>query len=185
MLYLKNNKTINYGNRGMVLEEDINQTNTYYYENKIALINKKPTPIKVLKVSIDKKRIIDGFYEKKSTLDYSGIYKGKYIEFDAKETNNKTSFPIANIHTHQIKHIENVINYGGIAFLIIRFNYTNETFILMGEDLINYLNNNEKKSIPLSYFQKYCHKILLKYRPRIDYLKVLDKIERSKGERKK
>ena len=27
----------------------------------------------------------DGFYEQKSTLDYNGIYKEKYIEFDAKE----------------------------------------------------------------------------------------------------
>ena len=43
-----------------------------------------------------------------STLDFNGIYQGKYIEFDAKETNNKTSFPLSNVHPHQIKHIRNM-----------------------------------------------------------------------------
>ena len=94
MLTLKNNKIINYGNRGMNLEYDVNLTNQYYMEKEIALIYKKPVPIKVLKVNDTKTRIKDGFYEQKSTLDYNGVYKGKYIEFDAKETNSKTSFPI-------------------------------------------------------------------------------------------
>ena len=174
MIYIKNGKLINYGNRGMTLEEDINQTNEYYKEKKIALIYKKPIPIKVLKISTDKTRIKDGFYEKKSTLDYSGIYKEKYIEFDAKETNSKTSFPIANIHEHQIEHIKNVIEYGGISFLIVRFNLLNQTYILMGQDLIDYLNNNKRKSIPISFFINNCKLVELKYRPRIDYLKEID-----------
>ncbi len=174
MLYLKNGKLINYGNRGMALEEDINVTNEYYKEKKIALIYKKPIPIKVLKVTPDKMRIQDGFYEQKSTLDYSGIYKEKYIEFDAKETNSKTSYPISNIHKHQLEHIKNIIEYGGITFLIIRFNLLNKTFVLMGKDLINYLNNTNKKSIPLSFFEQNCKPIALKYRPRIDYLKEID-----------
>ncbi len=174
MLYIKNGKLISYGNRGMTLEEDINSTNEYYKENKIALIYKKPIPIKVLKVTNDKKRIQDGFYEQKSTLDYSGIYKEKYIEFDAKETNNKTSLPLQNIHKHQIEHMKNVLYYGGITFLIVRFNYVNKTFILMGKDLIEFLNNNDRKSIPLTYFLKNCKQVELKYRPRIDYLKEID-----------
>ena len=132
MIYIKNGKLINYGNRGMTLEEDINQTNEYYKEKKIALIYKKPIPIKVLKISTDKTRIKDGFYEKKSTLDYSGIYKEKYIEFDAKETNSKTSFPIANIHEHQIEHIKNVIEYGGISF----FRFVMKCMVLRGSRIV-------------------------------------------------
>jgi len=176
MLKIKNGKLINYGNRGMTLESDINLTNDYYQEKEIALIYKKPTPIKVLKVSTDKTRIKDGFYEKKSTLDYSGIYHGKYLEFDAKETDSKTSFPLANIHIHQIEHIKNIIRYHGIAFLIIRFNLINKTYMLMGEDLIEFMNNNSRKSIPLSYFEENCINIPLKYRPRIDYLNIIDRI---------
>lgn len=174
MITIKNNKLINYGNRGMNLEQDINLTNTFYLEKKIALIYKKPIPIKVLKVNETKTRIKDGFYEQKSTLDYSGIYKEKYIEFDAKETNSKTSFPISNIHKHQIEHIKNVLYYKGIAFLIIRFNYHNKTFILMGEDLINFLNETDRKSIPYSYFINNCKEIAIKYAPRLDYLKIID-----------
>ncbi len=174
MITIKNNKLINYGNRGMTLESDLNLTNDYYKENNIALIYKKPTPIKVLKVNETKTRIKDGYYEQKSTLDYNGVYHGKYLEFDAKETNSKTSFPITNIHPHQIEHIKNVIRHQGIVFLIIRFNYHNKTYLLPGNNLIEFLNTNERKSIPLEYFQNNCKEIILKYRPRLDYLKIID-----------
>ena len=158
----------------MTLEEDINLTNDYYQEKKIALIYKKPIPIKVLKINSTKTRIQDGFYEKKSTLDYSGIYKEKYIEFDAKETNSKTSFPLSNIHEHQIQHIKNVLEYKGIAFLIVRFNLLNKTFLLEGKQLIDFIKKEERKSIPLDFFEENCKIIELKYRPRLDYLKLID-----------
>ena len=174
MITIKNNKLINYGNRGMTLEEDINLTNSYYIDKKIALIYKKPIPIKVLKINETKTRIKDAFYEKKSTLDYSGIYKEKYIEFDAKETNSKTSFPISNIHKHQIEHIKNILYYKGIAFLIIRFNYYNKTFILKGNTLIDFLNKSNRKSIPYDFFLTNCHEVKIKYTPRLDYLKTID-----------
>ena len=174
MITVKNSKLITYGNRGMTLEQDINLTNDYYMDKKIAMIYKKPVPIKVLKINNTKTRILDAFYEKKSTLDYSGIYKEKYIEFDAKETNSKTSIPLANIHKHQIEHIKNIIYFKGIAFLIIRFNYHNKTFLLPGEMLIDYLKNTERKSIPYDYFLNNCHEIPIKYAPRLDYLKIID-----------
>ena len=174
MITIKNNKLINYGNRGMTLEQDINLTNNYYLDKGIALIYKKPTPIKVLKVNETKTRIKDGFYEQKSTLDYNGIYQGKYLEFDAKETNSKTSFPLSNIHIHQIEHIKNVLKYQGIAFLIIRFNYHNKTFILPGSNLIDFLSTNSRKSIPYEYFTNNCKVVSLKYNPRLDYLKLID-----------
>ncbi len=174
MITIKNNKLINYGNRGMTLESDINLTNDYYIEKKIALIYKKPTPIKVLKINTTKTRILDAFYEQKSTLDYSGIYKEKYLEFDAKETNSKTSFPLSNIHNHQIEHIKNVLYFKGIAFLIVRFNYHNKTFVLPGNTLLDYLNNTTRKSIPYDFFLDNCHEIPINYRPRLDYLKIID-----------
>lgn len=174
MITLKNSKMTFYGNRGMTLEEDINITNDYYKNNNIALIYKKPIPIKVLKINSTKTRIQDAFYEKKSTLDYSGIYKEKYIEFDAKETNNKTSFPLNNVHEHQIEHIKSILYYKGIAFLIVRFNLLNKTYLLPGENLIEFINQENRKSIPISYFEKNCKEIKLKYNPRLDYLNVID-----------
>ena len=62
MITIKNNKLINYGNRGMTLEADINITNDYYIDKKIALIYKKPIPIKVLKINSTKTRILDCLY---------------------------------------------------------------------------------------------------------------------------
>ena len=174
MIKLKNSQITFYGNRGMTLEEDINLTNEYYKEKNIALIYKKPIPIKVLRTNETKTRIKDGFYEQKSTLDYNGIYQEKYIEFDAKETNSKTSFPLSNIHEHQINHIKDVLFYKGIVFLIIRFNILNKTYILPGDKLINFINTEERKSIPINFFEENCKPVELKYRPILDYLKSID-----------
>ena len=98
-----------FANRGMGLENDINETNKYYIDYDIALIFKKPTPIRITKTDYKNLRITDGFFECPSTLDYNGVYKGYYIEFDAKETRSTTSFTINNIHKHQIDYIKKVL----------------------------------------------------------------------------
>jgi len=171
-------KNITYANRGMTLEEDINLTNAYYIEKNIAFIYKKPTPIQVIKVDYSKNSAIikEAYFKEPSTTDYNGLYKGKYIDFDAKETESKTAFPIKNIHNHQINHIKNIIENNGIGFLIIRFNKLNKTYLLEGKDLISFINNNERKSIPLTFFEEHAYLIEEKYIPRVDYLKVVDSI---------
>jgi len=168
-----------YANRGMSLESDINESNTYYQAHDIAYIYKKPTPITVVKV--DYKSRIDAvikeaYYKTPSTTDYNGIYRGAYIDFEAKETKNKTCFPLSNIHIHQIKHLENIRRHGGIGFLIVRFTHFNLTYFLDGDKLHAFLKHTNRKSIPISYFQK--EGVLMKdgYHPRLDYLSVLDQI---------
>lgn len=157
----------------MTLESEINDSNKYYLEKDIAVIYKKPTPIKVVKQVNEK--ITDAYFEKPSTTDYSGLYKGKYIDFEAKETKNNTSFPIKNIHPHQIKHLENVIKHQGICFLIVRFVNINETYLLFGTDFIQFIKTQTRKSIPLSYFKEKGHIIKDKLMPRVDYIKIIDK----------
>ena len=169
-----------YANRGMGLENDINETNKYYITYDIALIYKKPTPIRITKTNYQNMRVTDGFFECPSTLDYNGVYKGYYIEFDAKETRSKTSFTINNIHNHQIEYIKKVIKHNGIVFLIVRFSLLDKNFILKGEDLINYINNNDRKSIPLKYFEENCYKLEIKYAPRLDYIKIIAKLIEEK-----
>lgn len=169
-----------YANRGMNLESDLNLTNNYYDLKDIAIIYKKPTPIKVVNVEYPKNIIREAYWSEPSTLDYTGIYKGNYLEFDAKETKSKTSFPLSNIHNHQLKHIKKIIRHNGIAFLIVRFSTLNQDYLLPGENIIEFINTNKRKSIPLEYFQKYSYKIETKYTPRLDYIKIIDKIIESK-----
>ena len=164
----------------MGLENDINITNKYYIDNDIALIYKKPTPIRITKTDYKSMRIIDGFFETPSTLDYNGIYKGYYIEFDAKETKSKTSYSINNIHKHQIEHIKKVLHHKGIVFLIVRFTSLNKDYILKGNDLIEFINKNDRKSVPLSYFEENCYQVDIKYTPRLDYIKFVDIIIKEK-----
>ena len=94
-------KSVSHVGRGMSLEKDINETNNYYDLKNIAIIYKKPTPIKVVNVEYPKAKIKEAYFTVPSTTDYNGIYKGKYIDFEAKETKSLTSFPLNNIHKHQ------------------------------------------------------------------------------------
>ena len=175
-------KDVYYGNRGMNLETDINVTNKYYLDNDIAVIHKKPTPITVNKVDYPSRIdavITEAHYKIPSTTDYNGIYKGKYIEFEAKETKNKTSFPLSNIHKHQIAHLNAIIKHGGIGFIIVSFTTLNKLFLLKGEDLIAFIEERSRKSIPISYFEEKATILDYKFQPRIDYLKVVDNLYRG------
>ena len=174
-------KNIEYKNRGMTLENDLNVTNQYYINNDIAYIYKKPTPIKVVKAEYNKSgnRVIkEAYYSEPSTTDYNGIYKGYYIDYEAKETKNKTGFPLANIHNHQIKHIRNVVKENGICFLIIRFTTLNKTYLLKGTDFLNYIDNIKKSSISIDYIEKNAYLIKNKLLKRFDYLEIVDKLWR-------
>lgn len=164
----------------MTLESDINQTNEYYNLHNIALVYKKPTPIRVVHVEYPKNKIREAYFNEPSTLDYNGVYRGKYLEFDAKETQNKTSFPLSNIHKHQMEHIRKVIYHGGIAYLIVRFSSIDRTYLLLGKDLISFTECYDRKSIPLNYFEQYGYFIEMKYAPRLDYIKIIDKILNTK-----
>lgn len=172
----KENNIISYSNRGMALEDDLNVTNNYYIDKKIAFIYKKPTPIQIVKTSFNPFKITEAFFKEASTTDYNGIYKGYYIDYDAKETNNKTSFPLNNIHKHQLNHLKNIDSAKGIAFLIIRFNKLNRTYLITYKDIENFITNYNRKSIPLSYFEKHAHLIKEGYIPRLNYIEIIDKL---------
>lgn len=164
---------ISYSNRGMSLEDDLNDTNNYYLEQDIAVVYKKPTPIQVVEGNYTK--ITKAYFKQPSTTDYNGIYKGRYVDFEAKETTSTTSFPLNNIHLHQIKHLENITKHKGIGFIIVRFKKLNETYLLFADDLVNYINNTDKKSIPRKYFIDKGYIIKDKLCPKVDYIEIVNK----------
>ena len=182
MLYPNNikkkvKKNISFANRGMDLETLINEANNYYLNEDIAVIYKKPTPVKIKKVTytndIPK---VEGYLNQKSTLDYVGLYKGKYIDFDAKEVKNSSSFALSNLHAHQLKHLKRVKEHGGISFLIVRFYKNNITYLIEIDEIIDYINSENRKSIPIDYFEPNAHRIPDAYIPRVNYIKVIDNL---------
>lgn len=180
-------KVNQYANLGMTLESDIEATNTYYLHEKIAVIHKKPTPVQVVTVSYpgrNKAKITEAYYKTPSTTDFNGLYKGHYIDFDAKETNSKTSMPLKNIHPHQIEHLRAVDAHGGIAFLIVHFKQYQAYYLLPIDVLIPFWDSKQdksgRKSIPHQVFLEQAIPITFGYRPRLDYLKAVDQLLSTK-----
>lgn len=174
-----NRKIVSSANRGMNLETMINQTNSFYLDNNIAVIHKKPIPIQIVSVDYKKRsaaKIVEAYYKLPSTTDYNGIYKGKYIDFEAKETKNKSSFPIKNIHEHQVNHLNQCREHGGIAFIIIYFSTLDRIFFLDATHVSAYYERakTSRKSITLKEIEHKGHEISQGYRKPIDYLKVID-----------
>lgn len=174
-----NNNPVQYSNRGMSLESDLNATNEYYRVVNKAIIYKKPTPVTIVKVDYKSRQdavIKEGYFKTPSTTDYNGIYRGRYIDFEAKETRNKSFFPLANIHIHQIEHLKKITEHGGIGFIIVRFSTLNLTYLLDSSKLLTFIQKGTRKSIPISYFEDYGYRIFDKFNPRLDYLEIVDLI---------
>ncbi len=174
-------KTTNHSNRGMSFENVINESNEYYLIHDIAVIYKKPIPVQIVKVDYPSRStavIKEAYYKIPSTTDYNGIYKGKYIDFEAKETANKTSFPLSNIHVHQIEHLEKVSKHGGISFLLIYFKVLSEIYLIEAKYIVDYYKRSKegRKSIKYEEIKEKGYLIKEGYSPRIDYLKVIDKL---------
>ncbi|AMC93214.1 recombinase RecU [Erysipelothrix larvae] len=167
----------NTSRRGMTLESDINQTNESYLIYNKAVIHKKPTPIQVVHVDYparNKAKIVEAYYRHASTTDYNGIYKGKYIDFEAKETKNRTIFPLALLHQHQIDHLRSVLQHGAIAFLIIRFTSLNETYLVYAQDIFEYISTHKSKSLPLPWIREIGTMVEETYHAPCDYLPIID-----------
>jgi recombination protein U len=108
------------GLRGSTLEEAINLTNEKYRQNKLALIQKVPTPIKPIKIDKETRRITLAYFDQKSTVDYIGTVQGIPVCFDAKECATET-FPLQNIHEHQVQFMKEFEEQGGISFFLLYF----------------------------------------------------------------
>ena len=108
------------GLRGSVLEEMVNRTNEKYQEQKLALIQKIPTPITPMKVDKESRHITLAYFEQKSTVDYIGAVQGIPVCFDAKESAD-TTFALQNIHPHQVEFMKAFEQQSGIAFFLIYY----------------------------------------------------------------
>ena len=122
------------GLRGSTLEDLLNRTNEKYAEHGLALIQKIPTPITPINIDKETRHITLAYFDQKSTVDYIGAVQGIPVCFDAKECNTDT-FPLANIHEHQVKFMEQFEKQEGIAFILISSTHRDEFYYLRFEDL--------------------------------------------------
>ena len=165
------------GNRGMDFESELNDTCAYYQEKGRALFSKRPTPINVVKVDYTHgPKITEAYFETQSTTDYNGVYQSRYIDFEAKSIRGKTSFPLSNIPPQQIKHLKGVLQQGGIGFFLIRFATLNRVFLLPASYVIDFYEKKPRSSIPLKDIEQNGREVEQKYRPRYDFLPLVDEL---------
>lgn len=122
------------GLRGSSLEDFLNHSNDIYREKKLALIQKIPTPITPITIEKDTRHITLAYFDQKSTVDYIGTVQGIPVCFDAKECAVKT-FPLQNIHEHQIQFMKEFEDQGGIAFITLYFSAMNEIYYVPYADI--------------------------------------------------
>lgn len=167
---------MNRGNRGKPLEDMIERTNEMYRQQGIAEINKIATPVRVLRQL--KGRIRDGFYEKKSTVDFIGAYEGIPIAFDAKSTQEPTRFALKYIEPHQLDFLKRWQQSGGYSFFLIEFaTRRQEVFLVPLADILAYFEIAEsggRKSIPYDEIKRF-PEVKRNGTLLLDYLSVVDR----------
>ena len=107
------------GLRGSTLEELVNRTNEQYAEKNLA------------------------YFEQRSTVDYIGAVQGIPVCFDAKECSTDT-FPLSNIHSHQVAFMKAFEEQGGVAFFLLFFSSENIFYYLPLRQLLIFWERMEK-----------------------------------------
>lgn len=131
------------GLRGSALEDYINHTNELYANKRLALIQKIPTPITPVRIDKENRHITLAYFDQQSTVDYIGAVQGIPVCFDAKECGTDT-FPLQNVHAHQVSFMEQFEGQGGIAFLLISYTKRNEIYYMRFTELQKFWRRMEE-----------------------------------------
>lgn len=172
-------KNRSYANRGMLLERIIDMANNNYRNAGVADVRKVPAPVKIMNV---KGKTITGHLERPTWVDYSGVYQGTSIIFDAKET-SKTSFPMDNLSEHQYRLLESWAEKGAIAFLIVYFSKFDKYYFLPFSVLqwaYNRAATGERKSIAHEEFETMGQEITSKDGYTLHYLEAVKNFSSKK-----
>jgi len=137
------------------LETRVRKANIRYRKERKALIQKLEVPIRMTQ---------QGMVATLSTIDFYGVFSynngkktiGKAIAFDAKECESKTSFPLKNIHQHQLEYLKLWIDLGGEGFFFVHFKKLSpdKAYVTPVELITKYWDNSTgRRSIPCSEFK--------------------------------
>lgn len=165
---VKKKKT--HANRGMDFESLItNQCNKYIKEGR-AYIFKLHTEFIIRRGAGG--RIIGCVPKAKSLTDYFGVLSnGQAIAIEAKNTNNKTSIPLSNIHDHQFSFLSEWNKYTKHSYYLIRFKEHNEVYLVHSSKVQHFKDTETRKSIPYDWFKNSNNATLLNG---VDFLEKIE-----------
>lgn len=169
------------GNRGAAFENLINYTNESYEHRGVAVINKRSTPVKVTRSKGTK--VLAGFFEAKSTVDYDGIYRGRAVFFEAKSTQELDRFDLKNVEDHQYEHLEKCHKFGALCFILVEFRKQRKTYLLPFTALRAYkveASRGGRKSMTLDNFEIDAFEVRTGRVP-LDYLAAVDRVWFTEG----
>ena len=83
------------------------------------------------------KRTSEGLYLEGECFDYEIFLPNRHDCFDAKECNTDT-FPLANIHEHQVEFMRCFEKQDGVAFILISYTHRNEYYYLTFKKLTEF-----------------------------------------------
>ena len=159
------------GLRGSTLEDFINRTNERYREKKLALIQKIPTPITPIEIDKVSRHITLAYFDMKSTVDYIGSVQGIPVCFDAKECAVST-FPLQNIHPHQVAFMREFEEQGGVSFILLSFTGRDEIYYVPFDVIDGFWKRMEdggrksftyEETVPVSYRVRSLRDMLVHY----------------------
>ncbi|WP_342269166.1 Holliday junction resolvase RecU [Spiroplasma endosymbiont of Aspidapion aeneum] len=139
-------------NRGMFLESVINNSIENNKDNNNYLLAKTSVTNKI--ISIDTDNFVKAKLLKNDFCDYIGVYKGTYLEIEAKETELEY-FNLSNIKKHQFKKLTNVSKHNGVALIFIYFHENENIYVV---DIKQFIELNIRK-IPLEWFNENCYSV--------------------------
>lgn len=164
-------------NRGMFLETIIERTISYFTMRKIAHLSKRHLPIKVFSFKGNR---VEGWIKSRTQTDYYGIYRGHYLDFEAKQT-KEMSLPLSNIKKHQLSHMQQVHKYGAVVFLIVYFQRNDTIYLLPYEALKKFFElDTKRQSIPINFFKEHGYEVEILYPGVLALQDVLDELISNK-----
>ncbi len=132
---------VSHSNLGKDFEAMLNRTHHFYAVNKLASVEKNPVEWRYIgfseynKLKTSRGELVaitntNRYIKKvKSDVDYCGVFGGRFITFDAKQT-KESSLPLGNIAEHQIQTLLSKERAGGISGLMIYFSEKGRCFFV-------------------------------------------------------
>ena len=161
-------------NMGMHFEADIEKCCDFYREKGVADIYKRPTPIRIVKMSKEHPGMIsEAYFQEKSTTDFVGIYKEKYIDFECKETIHDR-VPYSMIREQQYRHLAFILKLGGIGFFLVSFKNAQEVYLMKAQVILDKVKDGSHPGFPRPFFKENGTLIQRSYLPPYKLLEAID-----------